>query len=129
MREQASDRLKTPEEVAKQARSKLEHREAQRLKRMHGEIELESADELDLEETQGGYAARRKRRKKAQDRKKQQTSKVCFYPFSRPQSVLVLLAGRRKLDNSVFFLSFLLCFFWCSLLACIAWRVGILGRD
>lgn len=60
-RARATDRLKTPEETAKEEHAMLQRLEAARVRRMNGEV-VEEEEEKELA-PQGGYAARRARAK------------------------------------------------------------------
>ncbi|GBG69440.1 hypothetical protein CBR_g4135 [Chara braunii] len=64
MRARASDRLKCPEEVAKEERQRLEALEKKRQRRMQADFEGDDDDDdAEKEEQKGYYASRRKQRK------------------------------------------------------------------
>jgi len=75
-RARATDRLKTPEETAKEEHATLQRMEAARIRRMNGEV-VEEEEEKELAPT-GGYAARRARAKAelVQVKEKNQTQKI-----------------------------------------------------
>ena len=76
-RAQASDRLKTPEEIAKEEHAQLQRLEQARIRRMNGEV-VEEEEEKELAPT-GGYAARRARAKAEQAKEKQKVEAKNFH--------------------------------------------------